>query len=157
MNDVVDRNSKESVKRMTIHANVMALREQPATNRVGLKWSSEEDSELMSQATTRMTLDDIAHAHKRTITAIKLRIMSNALIMMKEKGLSLDEVSKIVNISKEDLELHKEREGNKLPKKAPPCGKHEMPNDVPLDLLVEIRDLLKVIVEQTKQQQQFPL
>jgi len=56
-----------------------------------------------------MSLEDIANTHKRTVGGVKNRIMTNALNIMKEKKISLDEVSKLVNISVFDLENYKEK------------------------------------------------
>jgi hypothetical protein len=85
------------------------LREYPETARAGLKWDEEESQELMNRIKDGMSLEDIANTHKRTVSGVKNRIMTNALNIMKEKKISLDEVSKLVNISVFDLENYKEK------------------------------------------------
>jgi DNA-binding CsgD family transcriptional regulator len=85
------------------------LREYPETARAGLKWDEEESQELMNRIKDGMSLEDIANTHKRTVSGVKNRIMTNALNIMKEKKISLDEVSKLVNISVFDLKNYKEK------------------------------------------------
>lgn len=85
------------------------LREQPETARTGIKWDEEESQELMNRIKDGMSLEDIANTHKRTVGGVKNRIMTNALNILKEKKISLDEVSKLVNISVFDLENYKEK------------------------------------------------
>ena len=89
------------------------LREQPETARTGIKWTEEESQELMNRHNDGMSLEDIAKTHQRTLIGVKNRIMANALNIMKEKRMSLDEVSKLVNISVFDLENYKQYQDNK--------------------------------------------
>ena len=89
------------------------LREQPETARAGIKWGEEESQELMKHLNDGMSLEDIAKTHQRTVIGVKNRIMTNALHIMKEKRMSLDEVSKLVNISVFDLENYKQYQDNK--------------------------------------------
>ena len=89
------------------------LREQPETARAGIKWGEEESQELMKHLNDGMSLEDIAKTHQRTVIGVKNRIMTNALNIMKEKRMSLDEVSKLVNISVFDLENYKQYQDNK--------------------------------------------
>ena len=89
------------------------LREQPETARTGIKWTEDESQELMKHINDGMSLEDIANTHKRTVGGVKNRIMTNALNIMKEKKISLDEVSKLVNISVFDLENYKQYQDNK--------------------------------------------
>ena len=89
------------------------LREQPETARTGLKWTEDESQELMKHINDGMSLEDIANTHKRTVGGVKNRIMTNALNIMKEKKISLDEVSKLVNISVFDLQNYKQYQDNK--------------------------------------------
>jgi hypothetical protein len=89
------------------------LREQPETARAGIKWTEEESQELMKHLNDGMSLEDIAKIHQRTVSGVKNRIMLNALNIMKEKKISFDEVSKLVNISVFDLENYKQYQDNK--------------------------------------------
>lgn len=110
---------------------ITTLRQNPNTKRAYMLWSENEDSELMLRATSGMKLEDIAKAHQRTINAIKIRIMSNALKMMKDKkSMTLEEVSKYIYIPIKDLENYQSK-----------IKKEE--NDKYMTILIEIRDLLK--------------
>ena len=92
-----------------MYNSMKILREYPETARAGLKWDEEESQELMNRIKDGMSLEDIANTHKRTVSGVKNRIMTNALNIMKEKKISLDEVSKLVNISVFDLKNYKEK------------------------------------------------
>jgi hypothetical protein len=98
---------------MNLNSRIQYLKEQPETARTGIKWTEEENQELMNRINDGMSLEDIAKTHLRTVTAVKSRIMSNALNIMKEKELSFDEVSKLVKISVNDLENYKQEQEEK--------------------------------------------
>ena len=83
------------------------------------------NQELMKHVNDAMSLEDIAKTHQRTITAVKTRIMVNALHIMKEKELSFEEVSKLVNISVDDLENYKQYQSEKEKQKEEKTDKKE--------------------------------
>jgi hypothetical protein len=99
---------------MNLNSRIQYLKEQPETARTGIRWEDEENQELMKRINEGMNLEDIAKTHQRTITAVKSHVMSNALNIMKEKEISFDEVSKLVNISVDDLENYKQEQEVKL-------------------------------------------
>lgn len=130
-------------------AHLLSLRENPNTARAGMKWTNEEDIELMKQVEDGIDIDDIAKAHKRTNTGVKARIMSNALAMMESKNMTMEQVSVCVHISVEDLQEYKQKQETK---KA--TSRNEKPkvesitnDDKYMKILVEIRNLLKVIAD----------
>jgi hypothetical protein len=102
---------------MNTYQRIQYLKEQPETARTGIKWTFEENEELMKRINDGMSLEDIAKNHQRTITAVKSRVMMNALNIMKEKELSFEEVSKLVNISVDDLENYKQHQEEKQKQK----------------------------------------
>lgn len=71
--------------------------------RIGVKWDQDEDDKLMDRVKEKMNIGDIAHAHQRTIHAVKVRIMSHAFKIMKEQNISVEEVSEVVSISIDEL------------------------------------------------------
>ena len=71
-----------------MYKSMQKLREQPETARTGIRWEDEENQELMKRINEGMNLEDIAKTHQRTITAVKSRVMSNALNIMKENKMS---------------------------------------------------------------------
>lgn len=82
----------------------------PETARVGLKWTDEENKELMKEVMEDgMHLEDIAKKHQRTTRGVKLKIMSNALDMMEEKNLTIHQVAKLVHIPADELEIESQR------------------------------------------------
>jgi hypothetical protein len=99
---------------MNFNETVKLYREIPETARVGLKWTEEEDKQLMKEVIDDgMNLEDIAKKHQRTLIGVKMRAMTNALVMMEEKNLSMQELAKMVRISAEDLEIWKEKQERK--------------------------------------------
>jgi hypothetical protein len=141
---------------MSFHSRLNALREQPETARAGVKWTEEENDQLMKEVMDGIDLEEVAKKHQRTVTGIKSRVMTNALTMMNERDLSLQDVAKLVHISIEDMELHKQRQEQKA--SAPKAKKtvqktEEQSNDGIISyqdfmsVLTEIRDYLKIIAE----------
>jgi hypothetical protein len=110
---------------MNTYQRIQYLKEQPETARTGIKWTFEENEELMKRINDGMSLEDIAKNHQRTITAVKSRVMMNALNIMKEKELTFEEVSKLVNISVDDLENYKQHQEEKQKQKEEKIDKKE--------------------------------
>ena len=133
-----------------------SMRENPETSNAGMKWTKEEDDELMKCVYEQMSYDDISKHHKRSVGAIKCRVMKNALDFMEEKELSLEQVAENLHISLGDLQNYKDLEDAKLSKKKSKetskqsqianNSKEISPNDF-MKVLMEIRDYLKIIAE----------
>lgn len=141
---------------MSFHSRLNALREQPDTARAGVKWTEEENNQLMKEVMDGMDLDEVAKKHQRTITGVKSRVMTNALTMMKDRDLSLQDVAKLVHISEDELENHRQRQEDKAaaPKVKKTVTKaYEQPHNDNISyqdfmsVLTEIRDYLKIIAE----------
>lgn len=140
---------------MSFHTRLTALREQPDTARAGVKWTDEENEQLMKEVMDGMNLDDVAKRHQRTITGVKSRVMTNALTMMTDEDLTLQDVSNLVNISVEDLENHKRRQEQKattpkVKKTVTKMSEEQSDDNISQDfmnILTEIRDYLKIIAE----------
>lgn len=128
------------------------LRENPDTARAGMNWTDEENAELMKRATSNMQIKDIAFLHKRTIGGIKSRIMLNALDMVKDNNMTLEDVSKLVHIPLQMLEKYKKRQDDKkdtnherIASKKNKTDKQS--EDTYMSILIEIRDLLYIIAK----------
>lgn len=140
---------------MSFNTRLTALREQPDTARAGVKWTEEENEQLMKEVMDGMDLDDVAKQHQRTVTGVKSRVMTNALTMMKDRDITLQDVSKLVYIPVEDLENHKQRQEQKATtpkvKKTVTKTSEELSVDNIhqdfMNILIEIRDYLKIIAE----------
>lgn len=142
---------------MSFHTRLNALREQPDTARAGVKWTEEENEQLMKEVMDGMDLEDVAKKHQRTVTGVKSRIMTNALTMMTVRDLTLQDVAKLVHISVEDLENHKQRQEQKATtpklKKTVTATFEELSNNNIssyqdfMNILTEIRDYLKIIAD----------
>lgn len=112
----------------------------------GKKWLPEEDAELVQRLNLGTSIEDIALAHQRKIPAIKRRIFTLALAAH-HNGMSLDETSRLYRIPAD--KITKRIAGR--PNKQPTVQRNtQLPvianNDAQLEMLTEIRDLLRVLV-----------
>ena len=73
------------------------------TERAGYPWTLKEDADLMKFVENRVSIDEIAKNHKRTKTAIKARIIKNAIEIMKHQNISIEEISEKVSIPIEEI------------------------------------------------------
>lgn len=136
------------------------LREQPDTARAGLKWTEEENEQLMKEVIDGIDLNEIAKKHQRTLSGIKQRIMNNALTMAETQEITLQDVSELLHIPMVDLENHKKKQERKA------TALHQKKNQTKIEssssvlieketsqhqeimsILTEIRDYLKIISE----------
>lgn len=136
----------------------MTLREHHETARAGVKWSDDEDTDLMKRVSGHMDLEDIAKEHQRTISGVKSRIMTIALNIMKDQELSLGDVANMVHLSVKDLENYKRSQEQKTTKPSKPQRKatitpvmesknNNLSAEQFMNILTEIRDYLKIIAE----------
>jgi hypothetical protein len=109
-------------------------------SRAGQKWHESEDEILMEQVKNKTDIDLISKNHKRSVSAIKSRIISNSLFLVEKHNMSIDELSKNINISIEDIERHIEfkKRDDKLK-----CKKEDMRT-----ILLDIRNLLTIIANE---------
>lgn len=137
--------------RMSLNTHLLYLREMPETMNAGLKWTEEEDKQLMEEVSDGYNIDVIANNHKRTTVGIKTRIMRNAINMLKENNMTIEEVSELVNIPINELYNYKKKLENKETKnketKNNKSVKTYEPKQDLMSVLVEIRDYLKIIAE----------
>lgn len=66
--------------------------------RTCVSWTKEENYELIIQIKNGLRLEDIAKNNQRTILAVKYHIIKNALNITKESKITLDTISKMVNM-----------------------------------------------------------
>lgn len=100
----------ERPRKKTIYENIHALRQKPATCKLGLHYSGESDMEIMLAAEQDIPLEEIAKIQKRTPRAIQIRIINIALAMMKQyDNLSLEDLSKKYHIKLSLLSRHYQR------------------------------------------------
>jgi hypothetical protein len=88
------------------------LRQNPDTNKAGIRWTRDEDTHLIDELSQKMSLEEIAKVHQRTVNAINIRRMQHGLCM----GLSM---SAKIGVSEEELQTFKaqqEEKGSQLPK-----------------------------------------
>lgn len=69
-----------------------------------MKWTNEEFNELLKETNNKLNIKKIAQNHKRTICAIKFRLIRYAIKLIEEEpNTSLKHIQKLTNLSKEDL------------------------------------------------------
>jgi len=82
----------------------MSLKDKEETSRSGTKWLLEEDTKLIEEISKNISYDEIALEHKRTITAIKARVISHIIYpIFKEGTKTIDEISIEYKINKETI------------------------------------------------------
>ncbi len=87
--------------------NYNELRNKEEYSRVGVKWLKEEDLQLEEEIKEKKSYEDIALEHKRTITGIKSRIITEILYpKYKNENISLEELSEEYNIDKNIIEKY---------------------------------------------------
>lgn len=140
---------------MDFRSRIKTLKEQPETARVGVKWTEKENEQLMTKVMEDgIDIDEVAKEHQRTVGAVKSRIMMNALKMMKDRDITLQEVAKLVHIPENEIEIYRQSVENKAVEKTTVNKKVKKSShtdnfsyqDV-MSVLIEIRDYLKVIAE----------
>lgn len=78
------------------------MRNNEETSRAGNKWLPEEDDKLVQEISDKKSFEDIALEHKRTITGIKSRVISQIIYKQYKKGnKSIDDLSSEYNIEKD--------------------------------------------------------
>lgn len=81
---------------------VRDLRNNEETSRAGNKWLPEEDDKLVQEISDKKSFEDIALEHKRTITGIKSRVISQIIYKQyKDGNKSIDDLSSEYNIEKD--------------------------------------------------------
>jgi hypothetical protein len=140
------------------------IRQNPTTGRVGLKWTDDEDKELLSQLQQGMEYGQIATLHQRTENGVKTRVMEIHLKKVLNQEMTMEEASALLRVPNTAFEAFRhryekkqafkeERQRNPRPPKtetapkpttAPVKGNTSAPY---LPILIEIRDYLKVLVD----------
>lgn len=96
-------------RKKTLYENIHALRQKPATSKVGLHYDSYDDVYIMDEAERGTPIEEIAKVQKRTPRAIQLRIIFIALDIMKQRNMSLEEISRRYHIKLTLLSRHYQR------------------------------------------------
>lgn len=80
-------------------------------------WTNRENNELIIQLKNGLSLEEIAKNNQRTILAVKYHIITNVLNIIIESNISLNTISKIVNMPINNLKKYiknQEEEKKKL-------------------------------------------
>ena len=94
---------------------ITTLRSNEETSRSYNKWTHEEELKLANEISQKKTLQEIALEHKRTLHAIKSRIIINIIYPEYIDGnMNFDEFSEKYNIEKELIEKYIENKTEKI-------------------------------------------
>ncbi len=77
------------------HKRIKELKSKEETSNVGKKWTIEEDEKLVQEIKDNKPYEEIALEHKRTITGIKSRVISNIIYPIYK---DIDEEQQEINI-----------------------------------------------------------
>lgn len=134
------------------------MRANPATTCAGLPWHDDEDEDLLKEAAAKVPLGAIAAAHKRTEGSIMARLKGHAWRLQQEGvpfvqicsrlNLDMDLLEKYFEIMEAKVAAQAKKEEARAKKVVAQVKKEEKSEE--LELLGEIRDLLKVLVEKIK-------
>lgn len=91
---------------MTLGQLIKDLRNNEETANVGNKWLIEEDEKLVQEITDNKSYEEIALEHKRTITAIKSRVISHIIYPKYKDNIDLEKISLEYNIDTELLKKY---------------------------------------------------
>jgi len=91
---------------MTLGQLIKDLRNNEETANVGNKWLSEEDKKLVQEITDNKSYEEIALEHKRTITAIKSRVISHIIYPKYKDNIDLEKISLEYNIDTEIIKKY---------------------------------------------------
>ena len=112
--------------------------------RVGKKWTPEEELQLTSLIKTDKSIDDIAKEHKRTVGGINSRLRELAVRMI-NKGKTIEEVCVTMRLTREEIEDAQKRRKYAQTR----CDKIAS-IETELDILKDIRDILTRIEAKLK-------
>jgi hypothetical protein len=84
---------------MSLYENVQAARRKPETERVGLRYSAEDDADILRQAADGVPVTRIALTHKRTVRAMRERLAMLVVKLMIREGITLKEASRRYHIN----------------------------------------------------------
>ena len=74
--------------------------------RTCVSWTNRENNELIIQLKNGLKLEEIAKNNQRTILAVKYHIITNVLNIIEESNISLNTISKIVNMTINNLKKY---------------------------------------------------
>lgn len=83
----------------TLFENVQALRKLSETCRVGDRYSKQNDADIRKDIKNGISIADIAKKQKRTISAIRQRVIMFAIHDMHSNNRTLEDVSRMYNMN----------------------------------------------------------
>jgi hypothetical protein len=120
----------------------MTLRDNEETANVGAKWTIDEDNKLNQELSENKTYEEIALEHKRTITGIKSRVISNIIYPKYKDNIDFEKISMEYNIDVNILKKYI----NKMEKK-PTVNETNAKTDKILEYLIKIDNKLSLIID----------
>ncbi len=102
-------------------------------------WTNTMDDNLLNDVKNGESIFDIACKLQRSENSVKVRVLHHALEMMCKRNLTAEQVSVRLGVSVHDIEQYKKKVIKSLPKN----------DDKYMEILTEIRDLIKLLVVRT--------
>jgi len=120
---IIEEEKKSFLKAKKQQEKVPSTQENVFLNK-GKRWTEEEDMKLMYNAAQGTNLEILAKKHKRTPSALKIRIMQN---LMTQDSEDIDDLIKSYpQISKEEMITFKEKESKKKKEEKPKTKEKKM-------------------------------
>jgi hypothetical protein len=122
----------------------MTLRDNEETANVGTKWTIDEDNKLNQELSENKTYEEIALEHKRTITGIKSRVISNIIYPKYKDNIDFEKISMEYNI---DVNILKKYINKMETKPTVKVNKTNTKTDKILEYLIKIDNKLSLIID----------
>ncbi len=119
--------------------HIKRLQEMPETSNVGMKWTPQEEQQLIESLRHGKDVNDIAKEHKRTQGGIKSHIKKIAVDMIENEGKSINDVCTLLHLTQKEIEISQNMRARK--RCSAPTTPHSK-NETTLDVLKDIRSLL---------------
>ena len=88
-----------------MQSSIQIKKQDPNYINLGEKWKDEEIKNLLIEIKNKLSIEDISLIHKRTICSINSKLMNIAVSLISIYNIEIDEVSKKVNISVDDINI----------------------------------------------------
>ena len=84
-------------------SKIIEKRSNPETSRFGLRWTKEEDLQILEELKNNLEITEIAKNHGRSIVSIKCRIYQHCSSLINDGNKTLDDLTKTIKIPLEEL------------------------------------------------------
>jgi len=124
-------------------------RENAETSRAGLRWSEEEDEQLLKMVSENETVPNMAKFLQRSEGSIKTRLILYAINKMEKDNLSLEQVAELIKLPSSEITEYQKKKEAKTEKSQQnnPYRKQEVSNSDIYNLLLSLKKQVDKLVQ----------